>query len=250
MPMPTRQGIHLYSLTPRPTFLDEPLRAQLGGVLDAAIAKSGAAKGNIQVFDVASGTAEIVVQRGFGPEFLHYFKSVSLADGSACARALLVGRRVIIENVDTDPEFAPHRGIAAASGFRAVQSTPLFTPNGCLQGVLSTHFPAPRRLTEAETRLIDAEACAAANLIALARLEREIERAKNRQEQILGVVARELNGLLESVRAARRGVDGHDRVPGDMSHVAATLDKRISMLMHLIGGLSRGVRHPEDSPPI
>ena len=83
----------MQSLTPQTLFLDEPLRAQLGDVLDAAIAKAGAVKGNVQIFDATSGTAEIVVQRGFGPEFLHYFRSVSLVDGSACARAWLAGAR-------------------------------------------------------------------------------------------------------------------------------------------------------------
>jgi len=36
--------------------------------------------------------------------------------------------RVIIEDVLADPDFEPHREIAASAGFRAVQSTPLFQP--------------------------------------------------------------------------------------------------------------------------
>src|SRR5262244_2993502 len=37
----------------------------------------------------------------------------------------------------------PHRDIALASGFRAVQSTPLVNRAGHLVGMLSTHYPRP-----------------------------------------------------------------------------------------------------------
>jgi hypothetical protein len=42
-----------------------------------------------------------------------------------------------------DPGFAPHRVIAAASGFRAVQSTPLVDQAGRVVGVVSTHYARP-----------------------------------------------------------------------------------------------------------
>jgi GAF domain-containing protein len=50
---------------------------------------------------------------------------------------------VVITDVTTDPGFAPHRDIAQASGFRAVQSTPLVNQSGHLVGMLSTHYPRP-----------------------------------------------------------------------------------------------------------
>ena len=43
----------------------------------------------------------------------------------------------------TDRGFEPHRPIAAAWGFRAVQSTPLVDKEGRLVGVVSTHYPRP-----------------------------------------------------------------------------------------------------------
>jgi|SRR5215475_10796837 len=51
--------------------------------------------------------------------------------------------RVVITDVTTDPGFAPHREIALAPGFRAVQSTPLVNRAGHLVGMLSTHYPRP-----------------------------------------------------------------------------------------------------------
>ena len=45
------------------------------------------------------------------------------------------GAQLVISDVTTDPGFGPHREIAAASGFRAVQSTPLIDEAGRLVGV-------------------------------------------------------------------------------------------------------------------
>jgi len=43
------------------------------GILDAAIALTGAHKGNIQLLDVASGSLVLAAQRGFDKRFLSFF---------------------------------------------------------------------------------------------------------------------------------------------------------------------------------
>ena len=73
---------------------------------------------------------------------MEYFADVT-DDGSACGRAARHHAQVVITDVTTDPGFAPHREIALASGFRAVQSTPLVNRAGHLVGMLSTHYPQP-----------------------------------------------------------------------------------------------------------
>ena len=75
------------------------------------------------------------------------------------------GERIIIEDVQIDPGFEPHRHIAASAGFRAVQSTPLFTRGGELLGMLSTHFRKPHRPQERDLRLTDLYARQATELI-------------------------------------------------------------------------------------
>jgi hypothetical protein len=116
------------------TLLDE--------VLEFALTLLRAERGNVQLADPATGTLRIVVQRGFGPEFAEYFAAVT-DDGSACGRAARQHAQVVITDVTTDPGFAPHREIAMASGFRAVQSTPLVNQAGHLVGMVSTHYPRP-----------------------------------------------------------------------------------------------------------
>jgi GAF domain-containing protein len=87
------------------------------------------------------------MQRGFRQDFLDHFATVR-DDGAACGRAMNQRERVVIENVETDPEFAPHRRIGASAGYRAVQSTPLFNRRGQPLGMVPTHFRQPHRPSE------------------------------------------------------------------------------------------------------
>ena len=118
------------------------LGALLDGVLEFALTLLHAERGNVQLADPATGVLRIAAQRGFDPEFMEYFAAVT-DDGSACGRAARQHAQVVITDVTTDPGFAPHREIALASGFRAVQSTPLLNRAGHLVGMLSTHYPRP-----------------------------------------------------------------------------------------------------------
>ncbi|MBV9447165.1 MAG: GAF domain-containing protein [Streptosporangiaceae bacterium] len=111
-------------------------------VLDGALALTGADFGNVQLVDPVSGGLKIVTQSGFSSEFLGYFALVD-DDHSACGRAARHCAQMVITDVTTDPGFAPHREIAAAAGFRAVQSTPLTDSAGRLIGMVSTHFREP-----------------------------------------------------------------------------------------------------------
>jgi GAF domain-containing protein len=125
----------------------------LAKALEGALALLGASRGNIQILDKATGSLVISAQCGFGAEFLDYFAVVDDAQ-SACGRAAVTGAQTVISDVTTDPYFAPHRAMAAASGFRAVQSTPLADKAGRVVGVVSTHYPHPYRPAESDLRII------------------------------------------------------------------------------------------------
>jgi hypothetical protein len=115
------------------------LSAMLPMVLDGALVLAGADFGTIQLLDPATGTLRVVTQSGFDAGFLDYLAAVN--DGSsAWERVARDGVQTVIADAAADPGFAPHRGIAAASGFRAVQCTPLADPAGRLVGVVSAYF--------------------------------------------------------------------------------------------------------------
>jgi GAF domain-containing protein len=121
--------------------------------LEDALSMLRADRGNVQIVDPASGSLRIAAQAGFSDEFLEYFAVVD-DNGSACGRAARHLAQTVIVDVNTDPRFAPHREIAAAAGFRAVNSTPLVDLRGHLVGVISAHYPRPYRPPDADLELM------------------------------------------------------------------------------------------------
>jgi PAS domain S-box-containing protein len=152
-------------------------------VLDASIAMHRADFGNIQVYNPAIGALEIVAQRGFKQDFLDSFRIVGINDESACARAMRQGKQVTIEDVENDPAYALYREIAAAAGYRAVQSTPLISRGGDLIGILSTHFRRRHRPTDRELRMLDLYARQAADVIERLRIEDELRQSEEKLRQ-------------------------------------------------------------------
>jgi PAS domain S-box-containing protein len=152
------------------------LQPLLEEVLDASIQLQGADFGNIQLYNPETGKLDIVVHRGFDQEFLDYFRDTG--ENAACGRAMKQGKRVLIEDVEKDAEFEPHRQIAASAGYRAVQSTPLFDRKGEPLGVLSTHFRQPHRPSERELRMTDLYARQAAEMIVAKLAEESLRRSE------------------------------------------------------------------------
>lgn len=126
----------------------------LRGAPEGAMSLCGADFGNVQLWSPARGGLRIACQSGFDPDFLRYFSVVD-GDTSACGRAATEGAQTVIADVEEDEAFAPHRDIAAASGFRAVQSTPLTGAEGRFVGVISTHFRNPHRPSDLTLGLMD-----------------------------------------------------------------------------------------------
>jgi GAF domain-containing protein len=152
--------------------LDEPLMTQrmhelskaahesthvgvlLEHALEGAISLTGGDFGNVQLCDPATGTLRIAAESGFSSEFLQYFAVVD-DTSSACGRAAIQRSQTIIVDVNADARFAAHREIAASSGFRAVQSTPLVDPTGRLCGVISTHFRRVHRPSARDAQIME-----------------------------------------------------------------------------------------------
>src|SRR3954454_21137141 len=132
-----------------------------------------------------TGALEIVAQRGFHQEFLDHFSSMQIGHGGICSRALERGERVIVEDVLTDPAFAPHHSIATSAGFRGVQSTPVFGRRGDPLGVISTHFRQPHRPSDRDLRFTDLYARFAAELIERQRAEDALRISEGRFRELV-----------------------------------------------------------------
>ncbi|HEV7394848.1 MAG TPA: PAS domain S-box protein [Burkholderiales bacterium] len=156
------------------------LQPLLEEVLDATIALHDADLGLVQLYNSETGQLAVVAQRGFDPNFVVGLKNVDQHGGTSCGRAMRTRERVIIEDVLTEADYAPYREAAAASGYRALQSTPLFSRTGELLGVISTHFHRPHRPLEHELRLTDLYARPAAEMIERKQAEKALRESEEK----------------------------------------------------------------------
>jgi signal transduction histidine kinase/CheY-like chemotaxis protein len=149
----------------------EPL---LREVLDAVLAVQDTPMGLLALCDPETPLT-LRVHRGFDGAFVEEIERVPFG-GGAWGIAYTERRRVIVDDTETDPVFAPYRDVARRAGFRACQSTPLITRGGDVIGVLSVHFAKPRHPAESDTRLIDLYVRIAADAIDNAQLHERLRK--------------------------------------------------------------------------
>jgi PAS domain S-box-containing protein len=195
-----------------------PLTSELQPVLEqtlvAIMRLQNADFGKVQLHDPERGGLVIVAHRNFPLEFLEHFAFVR-SDDCASGRAVQRRERIIIEDVECDEAFAPHRAVAAATGFRAVQSTPLISHSGGLLGMLSTHFRKAHRPSDFELRLTDLYARYATQTLERKRAEDERSKLASIVENsadFIGIAS--LAGQALFLNAAGRKMIGlHDGEP-------------------------------------
>jgi PAS domain S-box-containing protein len=186
--------------------LSEGLDEMLAGTIELL----GADFGNIQILDAQRRVLLIEAQRGFQKEFLDFFREVSADDGSCCGRALRTGERVIVEDVETDSNFAAMLHIVRNAGFRAVQSTPIIGRQGRALGIISTHFRAAHLPSANELRLLDLYVRQAADFIEHKRTESLIQCQKQSLELVVaGAPLEGDGGILDFLaRSMEHQLDG------------------------------------------
>jgi GAF domain-containing protein len=147
-----------------PTKIPE-LRECLGQILRTALSITGD-MGNVQLVDPVHGSLRIVSQIGFHRPFLNFF-STTHEGLAACGTAMSLGKRVIVEDVASDPIFShtETRNVMLAARARAVQSTPLLKRSGKILGIISTHYNRSGRPSGWDLGKIDKLAGSAARLI-------------------------------------------------------------------------------------
>jgi DNA-binding NarL/FixJ family response regulator len=124
-------------------------------VLEVAVRLLKADKGNVLLFEEAQNELRLATSIGFPQEFLDRFGSLPSDSSTACGRAFQRRERVVVEDIDRDPDFLKLGPQTRSYGFAAVQSTPLRGRNGRLFGILSTHYERPRRPSEEDLETLD-----------------------------------------------------------------------------------------------
>jgi PAS domain S-box-containing protein len=158
-------------------------------IVDAAIAVTHADMGSIQLFDAERNSLRLLAWKGFAPESADFWGLIPIdsAHASICAAAVRAAARVIVADVMALPSVIGTRDhdAFAASGIRAVQSTPLITRSSRLLGMFSTHWRRPHEPTEDELRLLDILARQAADLIERTLQESALRQSEDRLRRVL-----------------------------------------------------------------
>ena len=153
------------------------LRSALEEILVATCAMMNSRMGNVQIHDPHTQTLTIAAQQGFPQDFLDQLDVVRRDTPSVCSAAMNSGSRVIVEDINKDESFQPLRDIAAAAGFRSLQSTPLLSRTGALLGVLSTHWSHPHHPSEHDLYMLDLYAREAADILDRIQTAEELQRS-------------------------------------------------------------------------
>jgi PAS domain S-box-containing protein len=209
----------------------------LDDLLENAIVTCDADFGNIQLYNPQIKALEIVAQRGFKQDFLDYFRTVRVDDGSACAQAMQTGEHCIIEDVQKDPAFEPHRSIAAAADFRGIHSTPLKGRNNGVIGMLSVHFRQPHRSSEREQHFLDLYARHAADLMERTRFEEALKEADRRKDEFLAMLAHELRNPLAPIRNGLQLMRLAQNDAATVEQARTLMERQFSQLVHLVDDL-------------
>ncbi len=209
------------------------VRSALGEILVATCTMMGSQMGNVQVYDPDTQTLAIAAQQGFSQDFLDQLGIVRRASPSACSAAMNSLSRVIIEDVNQDESFRPLREIAAAAGFRSLQSTPLLSRTGGLLGVLSTHWSHPHRPSERDLYMLDLYAREAADVLENIQAAQELQRSCDQLRALSGRLLR-----LEDEERRRLARELHDTT----AQWLAALSMNLSVLSESAGLLNPRAR--------
>src|SRR5262249_33937823 len=102
--------------------LDETLRT--------AGAPGGTDMGLLSLGDSEEAPLRVGASLGFDADFLKDDVETLPPGGGACGRSFTERRRVVVEDTEADPLFAPYRPLSRRAGIRAVHCTPLVTRQG------------------------------------------------------------------------------------------------------------------------
>ena len=212
------------------------LRPILEGVLQTATAIEGAAMGLLSLCDEDDRVLKVGASLGFSADVLKLIERVP-AGGGACGTAYQRRRRIIVEDVESDPLFESYRDAARRAGFRAVHSTPLMTRTGQIVGVLSTHFHMPRRPTEREIYLLDLCARQAVDFIENARLYAQLQESDRRKDEFLATLAHELRNPLAPIQNAVQILRADDPLGSMHQWAKDVIDRQVRQMSRLVDDL-------------
>lgn len=163
-----------------------PLEQVLESVCRVADEQAPAQRCIIFTTDESGRNLQLAAAPGMPTSMLDDLTSLPIGPGSgASGTAAFERRRVVCEDVATDPLFANLQDIGNRYNVKACCSTPIFRSDGAVLGTVVMIFAAPRAPTEAELSVIDAVADFAAIAITQRRSENALRESEARYRSII-----------------------------------------------------------------
>ncbi|HEU5048489.1 MAG TPA: ATP-binding protein [Rickettsiales bacterium] len=220
--------------------INEGLDALLGSTIELLDADFG----SIQLLDAQRQVLIIAAHHGFRKDFLDRFHEVHIEAESACATALRLRTRIIIEDSESSTNFAPFTEMARMSGFHTMQATPLIGWDGIPLGILSTHFRSVRKLNEQDLRRLDLYARQTADFVERCRVEEVLIEARNKANEASRAKTEFLANMSHEIRTPMNAIVGLSHIlssnrmpPARTRECIATLQASAEQLMKLINDM-------------
>ena len=158
---------------------NEPLTAVLTHLTDLIASILPGATGTVLLLDADGKHLHRGVVSGL-PEFFYLaVEGAAIGDGvGSCGTAAFRGERVVVEDISSDPLWAPYRDLAARANVHACWSEPILASDSRVLGTFAVYFPKPRSFGVDDDKLLRT----AANLAALAIQGKRTEQALRKSE--------------------------------------------------------------------
>lgn len=192
-----------------------------------------------------AGQLRLLASSGLPQEGKDFWEWVGVDAGTTCAVAMRTGKRFMSSDMATC-EFVvntPDHEMFARAGVLAAQSTPLFSRNGKLLGMISTHWKHNHTPSDRDLNLLDILARQAADLIERKTAEEALQQSKialteadRRKDEFLATLAHELRNPLAPIRNALH-IMRKEPTDNGSQELLAMMDRQVNHLVRLVDDL-------------
>jgi len=176
------------------------------------------------------GELQLLAFRGFAPADAKRWEWVRAETRTTCGEALKTGVRVIA----ADTENSSYRDVYHDTAIRSVQSTPLFSRQGALVGMLSTHWNRPYEPSPRDLRNLDILARQAADIMDQ---QRALQVADRHKDQFLATLAHELRNPLAPIRNALTVLNAPGITSERAERAREVIGRQVNQMVRLIDDL-------------